>query len=92
MLEIIDCSPVAGHEGQRYVGELDRAIVHDTWHCECEESLIEDMVRRGVAAGFEPDHFDQALSEGFEYCAHCFDRSEPLPPHRKVSSLANARG
>lgn len=83
---------IVEHEKQRFVGEVDRAIVHDTWHDDCEECLVEDMVERGVAVAFEPDLLDQALWEGFEYCEHCFDTTEPLPPHRTVSTGAKAGG
>jgi hypothetical protein len=84
---------IVEHEGQRYVGEMDRAIVHDTWHSECETCLVEDMIARGVAVGFEPDRLDQAFWEGFEYCDHCFDRTEPLPPpHRTASRRAAGCG
>lgn len=83
---------IVQHDGQRYVGEADRYIVHDTWHSECEPCIIEDIVVRGVAVGFEPDDLDQALWEGFEYCEHCFDKSEPVAPHRNVSSRIRQRG
>ena len=83
---------ISEHKGQRFVGELDRAVVHDTWHRECEGCLVEEVIGRGVAVGFEPDRLDQAFWEGFEYCEHCFDRTEPLPPHRTVSSRVKVCG
>ena len=83
---------IVEHDKQRYVGESDRNIVHDTWHRDCEPCIVEDVVNRGAAVGFEPDRLDQALWEGFEYCEHCFDKTEPLPPHRTVSSRVNACG
>jgi len=83
---------IGEYEGQRYVGESDRAVVHDTWHPECEDCLVEDMVGRGVAVGFEPDDLEQALWEGFEYCEYCFDRASPVAPHRKVGLERVSRG
>jgi hypothetical protein len=84
--------PVAERENQRYIGEMDRSIVHDTWHSDCGECLVEEIIERGVAVSFEPDRLDQALWGGFGYCENCFDGTEPLPPHRSVSSRARAGG
>ena len=71
-------------DGRRYVGESDKMIVHDTWHEDCEQCLLEDLIiGRGVAVGFDPDDLDQAFWEGFEYCTNCFGRTEPLPPARR---------
>ena len=67
-------------DGHRYVGATDTMIVHDRWHEDCEDCLMEELVRRGVAVGFAPDSLDQALWEDFEYCPYCFDKTDPPPP------------
>lgn len=65
---------------RRYIGDSSSMTVHDRWHSECEDCLMEDLIQRGVAVSFEPDSLDQALAEGFEYCPACIDRTEPDPP------------
>ncbi|MFH1866377.1 MAG: hypothetical protein ABIK85_10885 [Candidatus Eisenbacteria bacterium] len=64
----------------RYVGERSTKIVHDRWHPDCDGCGLYETVRRGDAAGFEPDSLDGALLEGYEYCEACFDKTEPSPP------------
>ncbi len=65
---------------QRFVGESDKEIVHDTWHGDCEDWFVQKLIDAGVAVCFDPDTLDQALTEGYEYCSHCFDRTSPRPP------------
>ena len=60
-------------DGRRYVGDEEKKIVHDRRNGECEDCLMEDIIARGVAVGFDPDDLDQAFSEGYEYCEHCLD-------------------
>jgi hypothetical protein len=67
-------------QGHRYVGDTDAMVVHDRWHEECEDCLMEEVLARGVAVGFGPDTLEQALWEGFEYCPYCIDRTDPEPP------------
>jgi hypothetical protein len=66
----------------RFVGDSEARIVHDRWHADCEDCLMEPLVERGLAVGFKPDTLDQALSEGYEYCPLCNDRSTPRRPPR----------
>jgi hypothetical protein len=65
---------------RRYVGDAAKKIVHDRWHPDCEDCLMDDIVASGDAVGFEPDELDQAFYEGYEYCEDCFDRGTPERP------------
>jgi hypothetical protein len=65
---------------RRFIGDSASMTVHDRWHPECEDCLMQTLVERGVAVGFEPDDLDQAFAEGYDYCIHCFDRSTPERP------------
>jgi hypothetical protein len=58
-------------DGRRYIGDRERMIVHDTASVECERCLMEEVLDRGAAVGFEPDTLEQAFHEGFDYCDHC---------------------
>jgi hypothetical protein len=69
-------------DGERYVGDTERKIVHDRWHKNCEGCMVEEIARRGAAVAFQPDELDSALMEDFEYCTYCFDDTEPSPPSR----------
>lgn len=69
--------PLKNHDGQRYVGDAERRIVHDTHHGECEDCIVEDLIARGAAVSFRPDSLDQAFDEGYDYCDWCFDSSDP---------------
>jgi hypothetical protein len=69
-------------DGHRFVGNLETREVHDRWHEECEDSLMEAMVEDGVAVAFEPDTLDGALNEGFETCPYCFDKTDPKCPRQ----------
>lgn len=65
---------------ERYVGDKSSMNVHDRWHGECEDCLMEDLIEKGVAVRFDPDSLDQAFMEGFDYCSSCIDRTDPAPP------------
>ncbi|MBN2566013.1 MAG: hypothetical protein JXB46_09925 [Candidatus Eisenbacteria bacterium] len=65
---------------RRFVGDSRTGEVHDRWHGECEDCLLEDLIGEGRAVGFEPDTLDGALSEGFDTCPYCMDRTEPPRP------------
>ncbi len=65
---------------RRYFGDEEKKIVHDRWHADCEDCLMDDILARGAAVGFEPDDLDQAFGEGYEYCEYCFDRRDPKRP------------
>jgi regulator of replication initiation timing len=65
---------------QRYVGDVAQKIVHDRWNGGCDECVVEDLVQRGAAVGFEPDTLDSVFNEGFDYCDECFGRTDPEPP------------
>jgi len=80
------------HDGQRFVGDVENMIVHDTWHPDSEDCMVEEIVRRGAAVAFEPDDLDQAFWDGFDYCEHCFDKSDPAPPVRDAAVTARQRG
>lgn len=69
--------PIRELGDRRYVGDEEKKIVHDRRHVDCEDCLMEDIVARGAAVGFEPDELDQAFDEGYDYCEHCFDRGNP---------------
>ena len=73
-------TPIRELGNQRYVGDAERMIVHDRWHADCEDCLMEEILARGAAVGFEPDELDQAFEEGYDYCEHCFDRRSPERP------------
>jgi hypothetical protein len=64
----------------RFVGNITSKEVHDRWHGDCEDCLLEGFLKDGQAVGFEPDTLDAALSHGFETCPHCFGRDEPSGP------------
>ena len=64
----------------RFVGDSTSKIVHDRWHGDCEDCLMQTLIDRGAAVRFEPDELDQAFVEGYDYCIHCFDRSTPARP------------
>jgi hypothetical protein len=65
---------------RRFIGDAETMEVHDRWHEECENCLMDEIVRKGAAVGFEPDTLDGALYEGFEPCNHCFDKTDPPRP------------
>ena len=65
---------------RRYVGNRETGEVHDRWHEDCEDCLLEDSVRNGHARGSEPDTLEAALNEGFETCPHCFSKEDPPRP------------
>ena len=67
-------------DSERYVGDSSTMTVHDRWHEDCEDCLMDGLVKRGVAVAFEPDELNQAFLDGFEYCEHCIDKSDPEPP------------
>jgi hypothetical protein len=71
--------PLRNLDGRRYVGDRERQVVHDTWHDECEDCIIEDLVHRDRAVGFAPDTLGQAFEEGYDYCDWCVDGSDPEP-------------
>jgi hypothetical protein len=76
----------------RFIGDSELLIVHDTWHEASENCLIEKLIERGTAVGFEPDDLDQAFWESYDYCAHCFDRSDPVPPGPYGGARSHRRG
>ena len=65
---------------RRFIGDAETMIVHDRWNTVCEGCLVDILVENGTARGFNPDQSDQAFWEDYEYCPHCFDRSDPPPP------------
>ncbi len=65
---------------RRFIGDTERMIVHDRWNTSCEDCLLEELVAKGTARGFNPDESDEAFWEDYEYCPNCFDRSDPSPP------------
>lgn len=65
---------------RRFVGDSETMIVHDRWHSAAEDCLMEVLIEKGAARGFNPDQSDQAFWEDYEYCPHCFDRTDPTPP------------
>jgi len=65
---------------RRFIGDTETMIVHDRWNAECEDCLLGVLIDKGTARGFNPDESDQAFWEEYDYCPHCFDRSEPLRP------------
>jgi hypothetical protein len=64
----------------RFIGNTATGEVHDRWHEDCEDCLLDGFLEDGKAVGFEPDTLDAALSEGFETCPDCFGRTEPTRP------------
>ena len=74
-------------DGVRYVGDAQQGTVHDRHHEECEDCLMEDLVRRGDAVGFKPDALEQAFNEGYDYCDWCLDGSDPdAAPERREAT------
>jgi hypothetical protein len=67
-------------DGVRFVGDARRKVVHDRWHGECEDCILDDLLGQGHAVGFVPDQLSQALEEGYDYCDWCIDGSDPEPP------------
>jgi hypothetical protein len=65
---------------RRFIGNSETKEVHDRWHEDCEDCLLEDLVDKGVAVGFNPDTLDGALYQDFEPCPHCFGRTDPPKP------------
>ncbi len=65
---------------RRFIGDTETTLVHDRWHSSCEDCLMEVLIENGSARGFNPDESDQAFWEDYEYCPHCFDRTDPKPP------------
>jgi len=65
---------------RRFIGDTETMIVHDRWNSNCEDCLMNLLIEKGTARGFNPDQSDQAFWEDYEYCPHCFDRSDPEPP------------
>jgi hypothetical protein len=65
---------------RRYIGDRRSMIVHDSWHENAEDCLMEEIIARGDGVGFDPDELERAFWEGFDYCDHCFDRSSPKRP------------
>ncbi len=65
---------------RRFIGDTETMIVHDRWNSTCEDCLMEILIEKGTARGFNPDQSDQAFWEDYEYCPHCFDRSDPKAP------------
>ena len=72
--------------GVRYIGDTRTSVVHDRWHENCEDCLVKELVKKGVAVGFDPDTLGQALTERFDYCDWCVDRSDPEPPTDRNAS------
>ncbi len=65
---------------RRFIGDTATMLVHDRWNSNCEDCLMDVLIEKGTARGFNPDQSDQAFWEDYEYCPHCFDRSDPEPP------------
>jgi hypothetical protein len=65
---------------RRFVGDKSSSEVHDRWHGDCEDCLLEELIKDGHAVGFDPDTLDGALSEGFDTCPYCFDKTDPPMP------------
>jgi hypothetical protein len=65
---------------RRFIGNLETREVHDRWHEDCEDCLLEGCLKNGQAVGFEPDALATALGDGFETCPICVDRTEPPRP------------
>jgi hypothetical protein len=65
---------------RRFIGDTETMLVHDRWNPNAEDCLMELLVEKGTARGFNPDESDQAFWEDYEYCPHCFDRTDPVPP------------
>lgn len=73
---------------RRFIGDTETMIVHDRWNDNCEDCLMDVLIQRGTARGFNPDESDQAFWEDYEYCPHCFDRTDPQPPPWAVEAGA----
>ncbi len=67
-------------DSERYVGDTSTMLVHDRWHGDCEDCLMEDVIARGAAVAFEPDTLERALDESFDCCDECFDKTDPPRP------------
>jgi len=65
---------------RRFIGDAETMIVHDRWHSAAEDCLMDVLIEKGTARGFNPDQSDQAFWEDYEYCPHCFDRTDPPLP------------
>ncbi len=69
----------------RYIGDRTTTIVHDSWNRDSEHCLLDELVDRGDAVGFDPDTLEQSFWEGFDYCDHCFGKRDPTSPYRGKS-------
>ncbi len=64
--------------GRRYVGNKNKKEVHDldnekTGANQCQ---IDEIIRAGHAAIFNPDSLSQANSQSYDNCAHCIGDSK----------------
>ena len=75
---------------RRFIGDTETMLVHDRWNSNCEGCALEGLVENGTARGFNPDQSDQAFWEDYEYCPHCFDRTDPEPPTWAAESSRDA--
>ncbi len=65
---------------RRFIGDTETMVVHDRWNSNSEGCLLELIIEKESARGFNPDQSDQAFWEDYEYCPHCFNRKDPRPP------------
>lgn len=71
---------VTNLNSQRFIGDTRAMIVHDRWHEDCEDCLMEEVIASGAAVEFEPDTLEQSLNEEFDCCEVCFGSKDPAPP------------
>ncbi len=74
---------------RRFIGDTETMVVHDRWNSNCEDCLLNLLVEKGTARGFNPDQSDQAFWEDYEYCPVCFDRSDPPQPAWALESTSD---
>lgn len=70
----------------RYLGDLDRLLVHDLDR-EAEGCEVDGVFDRGAALRFNPDRLGEAQRRAFEPCPRCL--GEAAQPPGGVGGLAN---
>ena len=73
---------------RRFIGDTETMLVHDRWHGNCEDCLMEVLIQNGTARGFSPDSSDQAFQTTARGCfREYYPKSKPeaLEPIMNVS-------